>query len=193
MAEDFESRRQKLVGTIKKLSYREGGFVLASGKTSNFYIDLKATTLHPLGAKLLGELMVEKLLAEKIQVDGVGGLTLGADPIATAVSLAAFEKQKIWPAYIVRKEAKEHGTAKYLEGSENLKPGGCLVVLEDVMTTGGSSIKAIERVQAAGYKVCAVFTVVDREEGAKESIGKLGIPVYHLATLKETQAWNGQV
>lgn len=191
MAEDFESRRKTLIGTIKKLSYREGNFVLASGKTSTFYVDLKATTLHPVGAKLLGELMVDELIKKNVAVDGVGGLTLGADPIATAVSLAAFAKGKTWPAYIVRKEAKAHGTEKYMEGSENLKPGGSLVVLEDVTTTGGSSIKAIERVQAEGYKVSAMFTIVDREQGAEEAISKMGIPVFRLATLKEVQAWQG--
>src|SRR5438128_2634978 len=93
-----------LIELVRRLSYREGDFTLASGKKSKFYIDLKATTLHPDGAHLIGQVAVETLLAARIRVDGVGGLTLGADPLATAVSLAARAHGQIWPAYIVRKE-----------------------------------------------------------------------------------------
>src|SRR4051812_28321077 len=140
---DQATRTRELIALIRKLSYREGDFTLASGKKSTFYIDMKVTTLHPEGAHLIGELAVETLKQAGINVGGVGGLTLGADPIATAVSLAAYRHGMIWPVYIVRKEAKDHGTSKYVEGTENLKPGASLIVLEDVVTTGGSSLKAI--------------------------------------------------
>src|SRR6478609_8399805 len=121
---------------IRQRSYREGDFTLASGKKSTFYVDLKATTLHPDGAYLVGKLAVAEAKRAGLEVQGVGGLTLGADPIATAVSLAAREAGLEWPAFIVRKEPKDHGTARYIEGVENLRPGAKLLVVEDVVTTG---------------------------------------------------------
>ncbi len=172
---------------IKKLSYREGDFTLASGKKSKFYIDLKATTLHPEGAYQIGLAAIAKLKQSDMKIEGVGGLTLGADPLATAVSLAARAEGLHWPAYIVRKEPKDHGTARYVEGTENLKPGASLLVLEDVVTSGGSSIKAVERLREAGYKPVAVLTVVDREEGGRAAIEALGIKLIALTTFKEIQ------
>jgi orotate phosphoribosyltransferase len=176
-----------LIRLIRKLSYREGDFTLASGKKSTFYIDVKVTALHPDGAWLTGALAVELLQREGIPVEAVGGLTLGADPIATAVSLAARAQGLHWPAFIVRKEPKDHGTSRYIEGTENLRPGARVVVLEDVVTTGGSSIKAIERLRAAGYDPLAVLTIVDRQEGGAEAIQKLGLKFLALATLQEIQ------
>ncbi|MGZ3698784.1 MAG: orotate phosphoribosyltransferase, partial [Bdellovibrionota bacterium] len=148
----------ELAKLVKKLSYREGDFTLASGQKSKFYVDLKATTLHPYGAWLIGKLAVECADREGLLVEGVGGLTLGADPLATAVSLAAREQGLHWPAFIVRKEPKDHGTARYIEGVENLRPGASLLVLEDVVTTGMSSMKAIERLREAGYNPVAGLT-----------------------------------
>lgn len=175
----------ELTRVVRKLSYREGDFTLASGKKSKFYVDLKATTLHPDGAHLIGECTYELLCREKIAVGGVGGLTLGADPLATAVSLAARAHGKTWPAYIVRKEPKGHGTGQYIEGTENLKPGAEVVVLEDVVTTGGSSIKAIERLREAGYKPVAVVTVVDREQGGADAFAAVGVKYLALTTLQK--------
>jgi orotate phosphoribosyltransferase len=183
---DSTTLKRELIALIRKLSYREGDFTLASGKKSSFYIDMKATTLHPQGAKLVGELAVEALSG--LQVDGVGGLTLGADPIATAVSLAALAQGKIWPAFIVRKEPKDHGTARYIEGTENLKRGARVVVLEDVVTTGGSSLKAIERLREAGFEPVAVLTVVDREQGGAEAFAKAGVKLISLIRFSEIQA-----
>jgi orotate phosphoribosyltransferase len=151
-------------------------------------VDLKATTLHPEGAYLIGECAYAKLKHEGIEVDGVGGLTLGADPLATAISLAARSHGATWPAFIVRKEPKSHGTSRYIEGTENLKPGAHVVVLEDVVTTGGSSIKAIERLREAGYKPVAVLTVVDREQGGAEAFEAVGVKYLRLATLAQVQA-----
>lgn len=181
------SARQSLVSLIRKLSYREGDFTLASGKKSSFYVDLKVTTLHPEGAHLIGRCAVELVKREGLKIEGVGGLTLGADPLATAVSLASRETGHAWPAYIVRKEPKDHGTARYIEGTENLRPGAKLLVLEDVVTTGGSSLKAIERLREAGYDPVAVLTVVDRAQGGADAFAKVGVKFFALATLAEIQ------
>jgi len=177
----------ELVRLVRKLSYREGDFTLVSGKKSRFYVDLKSTTLHPEGAYWIGEATVNLLAAKNIQVQGVGGLTLGADPLATAISLAARARGLTWPAFIVRKEPKAHGTSKYIEGTDNLPPGADVLVLEDVVTTGGSSIKAIERLREAGFKPVATLTVVDREEGGAEAIRNAGLQFFALTTLKEIQ------
>jgi len=173
-----------LTQLIKKLSYREGNFTLASGKKSTFYVDLKTTTLHPDGAYAIAQAALELLKSENLKIDAVGGLTLGADPLATAISLAAREQGLVWPAYIVRKEPKGHGTSRYIEGTENLKPGASVLVLEDVVTTGGSSIQAVERLREAGFNPVAILTVVDREEGGAEAIGKLGLRFLALTTLR---------
>jgi len=179
--------KKALLRIIRERSYREGDFTLASGKKSTFYIDLKATTLHPEGAFLIGKLAVETMLSVGIEVEGVGGLTLGADPLATSVSLAGRERGFYWPAYIVRKESKDHGTGRYIEGIENLRPGARVLVLEDVVTTGGSSIKAIERLREAGYQPVAVLTVVDRKQGGEEAFEKAGVKLFSLATIDDVK------
>ena len=179
----------QLITVIREKSYREGDFTLVSGKKSSYYIDLKATTLSAEGAWLIGkltvELMIQKCKERHYKIQGVGGLTLGADPLATAVSLASRESGLNWPAYIVRKEPKGHGTSRYIEGTENLPPGAELLVLEDVVTTGGSSLKAIERLREAGYKPVAVLTVVDREQGGAETFKNAGVEFIALATISQ--------
>lgn len=182
---DQESYRRKLIELIRQQSYREGDFTLASGKKSNFYIDMKATTLHPEGAALIGELAVKRLQESKVKVEGVGGLTLGADPIATAVSLIAFQKGLFWPAFIVRKESKDHGTSRFVEGTENLRAGASVVVLEDVVTTGGSSLKAIERLRQSGYEPSAVLTIVDRQQGGAQAFEAVGVRLISLVDFSE--------
>ena len=182
-----QQKRERLIEIIREKSYREGDFTLVSGKKSKFYIDMKATTLHPEGAKLLGELAVELLQSTGMGIDAVGGLTLGADPIATSVSLAAFNQGIHWPAFIVRKESKGHGTGKYIEGTENLKQGARCVVLEDVVTTGQSSIAAVERLRCEGYHPVAIFTVVDREQGGEEGASRMGLKLFSLFKLSEIQ------
>lgn len=172
---------------VRRLSYREGDFTLASGQKSSFYVNLKNSTLHPEGAAIIGELAVDALVKHGQPVEGVGGLTLGADPIATSVSLAAFRRGLIWPAYIVRKEVKGHGTAQSVEGGENLKPGAKIVVLEDVVTSGGSSIIAIQRLREAGFNPTCVLTIVDREQGGRAAIEKEGLQFLALTTLGAIQ------
>jgi orotate phosphoribosyltransferase len=189
---DFVSESSELLKLIRERSYREGDFTLASGKKSSFYIDVKTATLCAPGAHLIGRLAYDLIsrfaairLAGPESIGGVGGLTLGADPIATAVSLAAYAQGTDWPAFIVRKEAKGHGTGRYVEGHENLKPRAKLVVLEDVVTTGGSSVKAIERLRAEGYDPVAVFTVVDREEGGESALQAQGLEFLRILSLSE--------
>ena len=179
-----------LIGLIREKSYREGDFTLASGKKSKFYIDLKPTTLSSEGAFLIGELVVELILREGLEVEAVGGMTLGADPLATAVSLATrgrFGSGESFglPAYIVRKEPKDHGTARFIEGVENLRSGAKLLVLEDVVTTGGSSLKAIERLREAGYEPTTVLTIVDREQGGREAFEKAGVRFFSLIKISQ--------
>lgn len=183
---DFTAESSRLLKLIRERSYREGDFTLASGKKSKFYIDMKATTLSPEGAYLIGRLSYE-ILRRRFpnEIGGVGGLTLGADPIATAVSLAAYGQGVEWPAFIVRKEVKEHGTGRSVEGHENLKRGAKVIVLEDVVTTGGSSIKAIDRLRAEGYDPVAVLTIVDREEGGEVALKATGLEFFRLLSISE--------
>ncbi|MFA6170056.1 MAG: orotate phosphoribosyltransferase [Candidatus Margulisiibacteriota bacterium] len=142
---------------------KTGDFVLASGKKSNLYIDCRRITLHPQGAKLIGRIILEKI--KGLRVDAIGGLTLGADPIASSVVMLSDI-----PGFIVRKKEKEHGTKQKIEG--HLQPGWKVVVVEDVSTSGGSALQAIEAVEAAGASVLKVISVVDREEGAAEALSR---------------------
>lgn len=180
-----EETSERLRQLILKLSYREGSFTLVSGKKSDFYIDLKATTLHPEGAALLGELSVLRVQEAGLAAEGVGGLTLGADPIATAVSLAAHRRGLFWPAFIVRKEPKAHGISRYIEGVENLRAHSPILVVEDVVTTGASSLKAVQILRDAGYHPVAILGIVDREEGGGEAIEKAGLRLIPLFTITQ--------
>ncbi len=185
------NQRQVLKGLIRSLSYREGDFTLASGQKSQFYIDLKSTTLHPEGALLTGELlaglMSQAQLQSGVQFQGVGGMSIGADPIATAVSIAGFRQSQSWPAFLVRKEVKDHGTSRQIEGTDNLPKGAILAVVEDVVTTGGSSLKAIEILRKAGYQPTTVFALVDRCQGGREAFRMAGIELYSLFTITDIQ------
>ena len=141
------------------------------------------TTLDPRGALLIARLILERIRTHKIQADAIGGLTLGADPIATAVAVVSGLDGKPLPAFIVRKEAKGHGTQRPIEGYDG-KRGSRVIVVDDVCTTGDSILRAAERAEQAGYEVAAAFCVVDREEGGAEIIGKR-YPFYALFTAKE--------
>lgn len=170
----------KLRNLILEYSYQEKEVRLASGKTSNFYFDGKQTTLHPEGASLVGELMFDRIREHFPEAQAVGGPTLGADPIATAIAVISFQKGSPLNCFIVRKEAKSHGTMNWLEGTRHLRPGMKVVLVEDVITTGGSLLKSLQRVREAGLVPLGVLVLVDREEGGREAIEKEGLRVVSL-------------
>ena len=168
------SVKEELKKIILKMSYEQREVTLASGRKSNFYFDGKQTTLHAQGGLLVGKAFWEEVKQFEGPIDGVGGLTLGADPIATATSIAAALDGQSVHAFIIRKEPKGHGTGQWLEGRKNLPPGSRVVIVEDVTTTGGSSMKAVERAKEEGLEVLGIVTLVDREEGARENIEGAG-------------------
>lgn len=177
--------RQRLKELLLEKSYRQGTFTLTSGKTSDFYVDGKQTTLDAEGGYLCGRLLFELIRQHPEPIVGVGGMTLGADPLVTAVSLVSYLEKKPIPAFIVRKEAKGHGTGQYIEGAANLPNGGLVALVEDVVTTGGTLIKVIDRVQQAGYRVGLVVTVVDRQEGGAQMLAEHGYPLKAIFTREQ--------
>jgi len=171
--------RERLKQIILELSYERRLVKLASGRESDFYFDGKQTTLHSEGGYLTGKLFYEAI-RDVEGVQAVGGITMGADPIATATSIAALLAGQQLHAFIIRKEPKGHGTGQWLEGRKNLPPGTRVVIVEDVVTTGGSSMKAVRRAEEEGLKVLGIVTLVDREEGGRENIEAEG---YWLRTI----------
>jgi len=169
-----------LISLLATRSAKRGQFTLASGKQSTFYIDARLTTMSPEGLSTIGPLALSVLTQLKWNVDAVGGLTLGADPIAYAISYASADTDRPLRAFTVRKELKTHGTGKLLEGP--FSKGDRVAVIEDVITTGGSAIRAIDAVRAAGGIVAGVLALVDREEGGRQTIEDAGVPVVTLAT-----------
>jgi orotate phosphoribosyltransferase len=171
---DLAAHRVALKELLATRAFERRRVTLASGRLSNFYLDCKQVTLDAFGHVLVGRLLFAALAEHERQgggkIVGVGGLTLGADPIASAVSLISALEGAPVPAFIVRKEPKGHGTGAYLEGARNLVPGGELAVVEDVVTTGDSALKAVRRVREAGFRVGLVLGLVDRLEGGREAI-----------------------
>ncbi len=161
---DFTSLRQLLLNLFSRLAYTEGDFMLSSGARSSYYINGKQVTLTAEGALAIGRLLLSLLPKD---TDAVAGLTLGADPIVSAVSVVSAYENRPIPALIIRKEAKGHGTNAYIEGP-TLKSGAKVVVLEDVVTTGRSAMLAVERLRAVGYQVERIIALVDREQGGAE-------------------------
>jgi orotate phosphoribosyltransferase len=140
--------REELLKLLHGLSYEEREVTLTSGKKSNFYVDGKQTTCHARGAFLTGHLFYESIRAGNVAIKGVGGLTMGADPIVSAISVVSAYKEDPLHAFLIRKEPKGHGKNLWLEGDKNLKAGDPVAIVEDVVTSGGSLLKAIERAQA---------------------------------------------
>jgi orotate phosphoribosyltransferase len=180
---DLTVLREKLLDLFCHLAYQEGDFVLSSGQRSSYYINGKQVTLHPQGALALARLLLP-LLPEDTQA--VAGLTLGADPIVSAVSVVSVYENRAIPALIIRKEAKGHGTMAYIEGP-SLPPGAKVVVLEDVVTTGQSALKAVERLQVAGYTVDRVISLIDRLQGGGELYQSVGLQFVALFTIEDLQ------
>jgi orotate phosphoribosyltransferase len=159
----MENEREQLRQLLKGQSLMFGDFTLASGKKSNFYFDSKKTTLLSDGAWLTAREVLRLIRDHHIEADAIGGLTLGADPIVCPVAALSHVDGPKLRAFIVRKEAKEHGTGRRIEG--NLPKGSRVIIVDDVVTTAGSTIKAIEAAEAEGHTVVAVICLVDREEG----------------------------
>jgi len=165
----IEKKKERLAKIIIERSFKyseDPPFTLASGKKSNYYFNCKPTTLDPEGMNLIGEIIFD--LLKNDDVTAAGGLTLGADPIANAVSVISFQKGKPIKSFIVRKDVKEHGTKSAVEG--NVAAGEKVVIIDDVITTGASTITAIEQAGKAGLFVAKVVALIDREEGGRENI-----------------------
>jgi len=172
--------RSSLIDLLRSKSVRYGEFTLASGVVSDLYIDARLTTMSPEGLALIGPLALATVRRMKWNADSIGGLTLGADPIAYAVSYASSASPPPLRAFTVRKEPKHHGTKKLIEGP--FKQGDRVVVVEDVVTSGGSALRAIDAVRDAGGEVVGVLALVDRHEGGTEKLKSAG---YSLVSLVE--------
>ncbi len=176
----------RLTALLADRSARRGEFVLASGRRSTLYIDARLTTMSPDGLVLIGELGLAAIDAAGWTPDAVGGLTLGADPVSYAIAYASQLAGAPLRAFTVRKQAKQHGTGQRIEGP--FRSGDRVVVVEDVITTGGSALAAIEVVRESGAEVAGVLAVVDREEGGRAAIEAIGVPVVSLATASDVVA-----
>jgi orotate phosphoribosyltransferase len=183
---DRAARRARLIELIKLRSFQEGPeFKLASGKTSTFYFNMKPTMLDSEGAYLIASLILDQL--EGVDADLVGGLEMGAVPIASSVAAIAYTQGRELPAFFVRKQAKEHGTQSLVEGlaKGDSMAGKKVVVVEDVTTTGGSALKAADALKAAGAEIVRVITIVDRLDGAAETFAAAGLKFEPLLTLSD--------
>lgn len=169
-----------LVSMLAQRSARRGQFTLASGRESTLYIDARLTAMSPDGLALIGALGFDAIKATGWRVDAVGGLTLGADPVSYAIAYRSASTETPLRAFTVRKEAKAHGTGRLIEGP--FRQGDHVVIVEDVITTGSSALRAAEAVVKAGGRVSGILALVDREEGGREALESAGFPVISLTT-----------
>lgn len=186
--DDLEAVRGRLLELMTERAFQHREVTLASGRKSRFYIDSKEVSLDAEGHLLIGRLLFDAAVRYESgghPLVGVGGLTLGADPIASAVAMTSALRERPLPAFIVRKEPKGHGTGRWLEGTSRFGAGAEVVVVEDVVTTGGSALKAIERVREAGFTVGHVLALVDRLEGGRENIEAAGVSLESLFTRRD--------
>lgn len=177
------SEQELLAALLRERSISFGDFRLASGQRSRYYIDARKTTMSAQGQVLIGLLGLRAIRRAGWAPAAVGGLTMGADPVAFAIARASIDQPPLVEAFSVRKAAKEHGTGRRIEG--NFSPGDAVVVLEDVVTTGGSALQAIEAIEAAGGRVLGLLAVVDRDQGGREAIARRGINVVAITTLHD--------
>lgn len=185
MREALARDHARLRELLTQLSFEHRKVTLSSGKESDFYIDCKRTALTAEGHFLIGRLLLDEVLVHAPQAIAVGGLTLGADPLASAVSTMSYVAGRPLHAFIVRKEPKGHGTAQWIERPPQLVAGSTVAILEDVVTTGASTLKAIERSQSEGLKVAGAFALVDRLEGGREAVEAQGHALRTLFTRKD--------
>jgi orotate phosphoribosyltransferase len=174
--------KQALIALVRQKALKFGQFTLASGKKATYYLDGKQVTLDATGARLVAEGLLDLLAAEGMPT-AVGGMSIGADPITAAVVTMSGVRGVPLVGFMVRKEAKGHGTNQFVEGP--VKPGDTAVIVEDVVTTGGSSLKAIERVEQFGMKVLGVLAVIDRMEGGAKAFAERGYPLRSLLTIRD--------
>ena len=174
--------KQALIALVREKALKFGDFTLASGKKATYYLDGKQVTLDPVGARLVAEGMLDLLVAGPMP-SAVGGMSIGADPITAAVVTMSAVRGTPLLGFMVRKESKGHGTNQFIEGP--VKPGLSVVIVEDVVTTGGSSLKAIERVEAFGMKVVGVLAIIDRMEGGAAAFAQRGYPLSSLLTIRD--------
>ena len=179
-----EHERKWLIELLRERSFEKKRVVLASGKESDFFIDCKQTVLTAEGHGLVGSLMFDALEALPA-CEAVAGVELGGCPLASAVSLTSFQRGRPLPAFYVRKDAKDHGSKKLVEGDKALRDGIPVVVLEDVITTGGSTLKAVEKLRAVGAVVVGVVAIVDRLEGGADALKAAGLPLIALSTRRD--------
>lgn len=172
--------RERLERLLLERSVQRGDFVLASGQRSSYYIDCRLTTMSAEGLVLIGRLGLAAIRSAGWQPRAVGGLTMGADPVAYAIAAASAADRPVVDAFSVRKEAKGHGTGRLIEG--NFRQGDAVVVVEDVITSGGSAIRAIDAVRASGGNVLGILAIVDREQGGRANLEKAGHAVVSLTT-----------
>ena len=178
------SSRDRLVALLRERSFERKRVILASGRESDFFIDCKQTILTAEGHALVGELMFDAL-RELPACEAVAGVELGGCPLASAVSLISFQKGRALAALYVRKEQKDHGSKRLVEGDRAIRPAMPVVVLEDVITTGGSTLKAVDKLGQAGVKVVGVVALVDRLEGGAEAIRAAGLPLVTIANRRD--------
>ena len=181
--QNIQSIKQDLAKLLRQLSYREGDFTLASGRHSDYYFDCRVTALNARGSWLIGQMFNHLLKGHDIK--GVGGMSMGADPLVTATTVISHQLAHPLHGLLVRKEAKSHGTGQYVEGMGNFQAGDRIAVLEDVITTGGSVLKACERLCSAGLTIDCICVILDREEGGRQTLEAQGYKVHALFTRNE--------
>lgn len=190
----YKKMKCHLAHLLMMRSYKEGHFILASGRESDYYFDCRITSLSCDGAFLIGNLFcgaisyLNRSRGDDNTIVGVAGMTMGADPLITATMMSSVNEQYPLSGLIIRKQAKDHGTTQWVEGLANFKPGNQIVMLEDVVTTGGSLLKACKRIEDAGLKIVACMAILDREEGGSEKIREANypfLPIFTRSSLKE--------
>lgn len=173
--------RQKLIALFLERALKFGDFTLASGKKSKYYLDGKQISLHSAGLRLVSQGLLE--LLKDVEFSAIGGMSIGADPIVGGVLVAAAESGRSLDGFLVRKEPKGHGTQRYIEGP--VQAGGKVVVIDDVVTTGGSALQAVERITEFGCQVVCVVGIIDRKEGGGANFAAKGLPFRSLLTIED--------
>jgi orotate phosphoribosyltransferase len=178
--------RRNLFALIKARSFSRGNLTLVSGRTTNYYFDMKPTMFHPAGAAWIAELMLDRI--ENLKVDYVGGLAIGAVPLVNSIAMLSHQRGRPIPGFFVRAQVKDHGTQRRVEGTSESLAGKNVVIVEDVTTTGGSASTAVEAATAEGANVVLVLSIVDRLEGAVENFKNRGIAFQAIYTADEFMA-----